>query len=76
MKRPVEIVTADKQILIRVTGLRTLLAMRRSAGTPLEPVFAALRKFGFEVKIQFGTKLSLELLPNPSALVRWFVPSL
>lgn len=71
--RSVEIEAVGSQIVVRVESLRTAWLMRGIASGGL---LEALRVRDLSLTLRIGSKIDLELLPNPSLLVRWFVPAL
>ena len=74
--RSVEIEANGREIVLRVSNLKSAWAMRRIVSSATTCVLRALRDHGLRLKLRIGTRIALELLPRPSLVMRLLVPSL
>ena len=72
--RPVILEADGKQLVLHAVAgsLWSLRGLIKSPGTP--PMLQTLQRSGLGLQVQFGPKLTLNVLPVPSFLVRWFLP--
>ncbi len=73
--RPVVIEAGEYGLLLTMSSLRTAWAARRTAA-PLIPFLRALKQAHVPVKLRLAGFVSVDLLPRPSAMVRWLSPEL
>ena len=74
--RPVEIVADGRDILIVISSLRSAWRARHSFTYALLPIHRSLRNLGFQLRVQIGKRLKLQILPKPQLAVRLFMPDL
>ena len=75
-RRPVEIEADGRDLLIRVPGLRAAWSVRRSVSVSTAPFLRAVRSEGVCVRLRIGRFLTMQVLPNPSIVLRCLVPGL
>ncbi len=72
--RPVSL-TAERQTLVfSAKSVRTLLKVRRSWRSMVQPLRALLTRSDVRLLVRVGWLGSVEVLPNPSYLVRRLLP--
>ena len=72
--RPFSLIAKDRDITFDAGQLRTLLTLRRSWGSAVQPFLAFLRRAGLRLQVRvpwFGT---VEVYPNPHYLIRLTLP--
>ena len=74
--RPVELDATGRELLLRIANLRSAWRLRRSATTSMLPLLRALRKYGIGMRVQIGSRLTVEVLPIPNVALRVLVPAL
>ena len=74
--RPVELDATGRELLLRISDLRSAWRLRRSATTSLLPLVRALRKAELGLRVLIGPRFSVEILPKPSLAVRVLLPAL
>jgi hypothetical protein len=73
--RPVVIEAGAQGLLVSFPAFRTAWAARRTAGS-LVPALQLLKRFEIPLKFRVGELVTIELLPRPSGVVRFFAPAL
>jgi hypothetical protein len=73
--RPVVIEADALGILVSVVRLRSLWSLRTIAGS-MTPTLRLLNDHGIPVRMKIAGIVSLDVLPRPSALARFFAPVL
>jgi hypothetical protein len=73
--RPVVIDADDSGLVLSIAMFQSLWGMRRIAGS-MGPVLGLFKHHGIPVRVIVAGLVSVEVLPRPSALARFFVPSL
>jgi hypothetical protein len=73
--RPVVIDADDSGLVLSIAMFQSLWGMRRIAGS-VGPVLGLFKHHGIPVRVRVAGLVSVEVLPRPSALARFFVPSL
>ena len=69
----VEIEAADSKVTVRVESLKTAWLLRRSINSFL---LSSVRDQNISLSLKIGTRVNLNVLPQPSTVVRWVVPAL
>lgn len=69
--RPVVIDADDSGLSVAIGSFRTAWASRRSVGSLL-PVLGVLKRHGIPVRLKIAGLVTLELLPKPGTLARFF----
>lgn len=73
--RPVVIEAGKSGLLVSVSGIQAAWAARRSVQSLL-PVLRTLKRFRVPLRLRIAGIVSVELLPNTSALAKLFSPVL
>ena len=73
--RPVEIFADGRQLHIAISSLRVAWRARQLA-RGLAPLFRLLRDSNVEMRMQVGSIIHFQILPEPSLLLRSLVPDL
>jgi hypothetical protein len=73
--RPVVIDADGSGLALTIATVQSLWGMRRIAGS-MGPLLGLLKHHGIPVRMRVAGLVSVEVLPRPSALARFFVPSL
>lgn len=73
--RPVVIEAGESGLLLSMSALQSAWAARRTV-EPLLPVLQTLKRFQVPLRLRIAGIVSVELLPNASALAKLFSPAL
>ncbi len=73
--RPVVIEADDSGLLVSFSAFRSAWAARRTAASFL-PVLRLLKQNGIALRLRLAGLVTLDLLPSPSGVVRFFAPGL
>lgn len=74
--RPVELEAFGRELLLRIPNLRSAWRLRRSASTSIHPLLRSLRACNIALRVRVGSRMTVEVLPEPSFGLRLLVPSL
>ena len=74
--RPVELEASGRELLLRIPNLRSAWRLRRSASTSIHPLLRSLSAYGIALRVRVGSRLTVEVLPQPSFGLRLLMPSL
>jgi hypothetical protein len=72
--RPVSLSAERQTLVFSAKSVRTLLTLRRSWRSMVEPLRALLTRSDVRLLVRVGWLGSLEVLPHPSYLVRRLLP--
>jgi hypothetical protein len=73
--RPVVIEAGESGLLLSMSAFQTAWAARGTLG-PVLPLLQALKTLNVPLRLRIAGIMSLELLPNPSAVAKLFSPVL
>ena len=73
--RPVDIRADGRQVVLRVSSLRSAWQLRRSADSVL-PLLRFFQNFRLTLQVQIGAGVAINVLPTPAFLLRLLVPAL
>ena len=74
--RPVEIEADGRELLLRVSNLRSAWMLRRNVSDNTIPLLRAFRDNGFRLRLRICASLALDVLPQPHAAVGLLFPLL
>jgi hypothetical protein len=72
--RPVNLIAENRDLVLEVGNLRTLLTLRRSWRLTAEPLLAILRATDIRVSVQTSWLGRVEIFPKPQFFVRLMLP--
>lgn len=72
--RPVNLIAENRDLVLEVGNLRTLLTLRRSWRLTAEPLLAVLRAADIRVSVRASWLGRVEIFPKPQFLVRLMLP--
>ncbi len=72
--RPLSLVAEGRTLVLSAKSMRTLLMLRRSWRSMVHPLRALLTRSDVRLLVRVGWLGSVEVLPNPSCLVRRLLP--
>ena len=72
--RPVNLIAENRDLILEVSNLRTLLTLRRSWRFSVEPLLAILKLADIRFNVRISWLGSVEVFPRHQFLVRLMLP--
>ena len=74
--RPVELEARERKLLLSIANLRSAWRLRGSITTSMLPLLRLLRACGIDLRVDIGSRLTVNVLPTPGLTLRMFAPAL